>query len=541
MQEFDYVIVGAGTSASVLARRLTQADPQVSICLLEAGGLDRHPYLAIPAGFVKTLYGDRFTWPFSTSPVPGLSNRQLSIPQGRVVGGSSSVNGLVYVRGKRADYDDWRDRGNTGWGYDDLLPYFKRSETKIGEGDERYRGKHGELKVTDGPWRNPLCDAFIAAARASGIPLAGDYNGEAYAGTGYFQRIIYKGRRVSASKAFLAPALATGRVELRTHCLAQRITFEGLRATGVLYRDRAGAERTVRARREVVLAAGTVNSPKLLQLSGIGPGELLRDLGIPVRRDLPGVGENLRDHFGARLVARARDVVTINQLARWPRLGLEGLRWLAGQPSILSVSPSICYAVGPVNAHNDDPKEIRFIFTPGSYVEGKLYVLDSYPGMTLGAGQLRPASKGHVRIVSPSAADAPEIQPNYLAEEVDQQAIVSGLRQARALMHSPQLSRYFESETLPGPSTETDAEWLDFARRRGNTGYHLVGTCRMAPESDPTAVVDADLRVRGIEGLRVVDASIMPMIPSANTFAATLAIAEKAADMIAGKRSPPRA
>lgn len=535
MDEFDYVIVGAGTAASVLARRLTQADPKVSICLLEAGGPDHHPYISIPAGFVKTLYGDRFTWPFTTAPVPGLADRNLSIPQGRVVGGSSSVNGLAYVRGKRADYDDWRDGGNPGWGYDDLLPYFRRSETKIGVGDERYRGKRGELKVTDSPWHNPLCDAFIAAAQASGIPLADDYNGEVYAGTGYLQRIIYKGKRVSASKAFLTPALATRRVDLRTRCLVQRITFDGLRATGVLYRDGAGAERTVRARREVIVSAGTINSPKLLQLSGIGPESLLRSVGIQVLRDVPGVGENLRDHFGARLVARARDVLTINQFARWPRLGVEVARWLAGKPSVLSLTPSLCFALEQGPAHNRDPKEIRFIFTPGSYVEGKLYVLDSYPGMTLGTSQLRPTSKGHVRIMSSRAEEAPEIQPNYLGEEIDQQAIVKGLRQARELMHSPQLAQYFVSETLPGAGTRTDDEWLDFARRRGNTGYHLVGTCRMAPLSDRTAVVDAELKVHGVKGLRVVDASIMPMIPSANTFAATLAIAEKAADLINGK------
>jgi len=535
MEEFDYVIVGAGTAASVLARRLTQNNQKLSICMIEAGGLDRHPYLTIPAGFVKTLYGDRYTWPFTTAPVPGLKDRQVAIPQGKVVGGSSSVNGLVYIRGKRADYDDWCAWGNPGWNYSDLLPYFKRSEEKIGVSDERFRGTKGELKVTNTPWRNPLCDAFIASAVEQGIPLNADYAGEEFSGTGYFQRIIHKGRRISASKAFLKPALASGQVDLRTRCQVLRINLVQSRATGVDYRDASGAKRTVKARNEVLVCAGAVNSPKLLQLSGLGPGSLLRSFGIEVVRDLPGVGENLRDHFGARLVARARDVVTINQFARWPRLGVEVMRWLINRPSVLSLSPSVSYAIAPTSDDNSNTQEMRFIFTPGSYVEGKLYVLDKFPGMTLGASQLRPNSKGYVRITSADANVPPALQPNYLADEADQRAIVSALKFARKLMHSGPLSQFLVCETLPGAEIQTDEEWLDFARRRGNTGYHLVGTCRMGPESDPTSVVDAQLRVRGITGLRVIDASIMPMIPSANTFAATLAIAEKGADLIMGR------
>lgn len=530
---FDYVIVGAGSAGCLLANRLTE-DAGVTVCVLEAGGGDRHPWLSIPAGFVKTLYGDRFVWPFKTEPSAAIGGRQISIPQGKVVGGSSAINGLVYNRGRRADFDGWAERGNKGWSYRELLPYFMRSETRIGTYDARFRGRSGELPITDTDWRHPLCDAFLAAAEGMGIARNPDYNGESTDGAGYYQRFIQNGKRISAARAFLRPALARGRTDLRTRVHVAALTFEGRKATGVRYRDSAGTERIVQARREVLVCAGAVNTPKLLQLSGIGPGALLNGLGIPVRHALEGVGENLRDHFAVRLVARAKNLLTINEYARWPRLGLQVMNWLAGKPSILALSPTLVYA----NLNSDrrgGASDIKIIFTPASYKEGKLYVLDDFPGMTCGASQQRPQSAGYVRIRSRDPADAPTVQPNYLAAETDQRLVVAGLKLARALLRRPELAPYFDRETLPGPSVASDDEFLDFARRRGNTGYHLVGTCRMGPADDRLAVVDDQLRVRGIDGLRVVDASIMPMIPSANTYAATLAIAEKAADMIRGR------
>lgn len=532
MDSFDYVIVGAGAAGCVLTNRLTE-DGNSSVCVLEAGGQDRHPFIHIPGGFVKTLYGDRFLWPFVTEPSESLGGRTVAVPQGQVVGGSSSVNGMVYNRGQAADFDTWAQMGNRGWGFEDLLPYFKRSETRIGEGDDRVRGRGGELPITDIDWTNPLAEAFIDAAVAMGIPRIADYNAGTQFGAGYFQRYIHRGKRVSAAKAFLRPALKRPTAELRTRVQVTAITLEGRRATGVRYRDASGIEHEVGARREVILSAGAVNSPKLLQISGIGPPGLLQDIGVPVQVAHDGVGENLRDHYSVRMTARARNVVTINEAARWPLLPLEVGKWLAGKPSVLALCPTIGFVHGKSHPDLDDA-DMRILFTPGSYMEGKVYVLDDHPGMTCGAAQPRPESIGYVRAVSDRPQDPPSVQPNYLAAETDRQITLAGLRLVRSLFNSDQLAPYFDCETLPGEAVQTDDELLDFARRRGNTGYHLVGTCRMGPDSDARAVVDDELRVKGVDRLRVVDASIMPMLPSANTFAATIAIAEKGADMIRG-------
>ncbi len=532
MDKFDYIIIGAGAAGCVLTTRLSER-ADVSVCVLEAGGEDNNPYIRMPAGFVKTLYSDDIVWPFRTAPGEGIAGRRIRLPQGRVLGGSSSVNGLVYNRGQRRDFDTWAQFGNRGWGFDDLLPYFNRSERRLGGAEDAVRGRDGELPITDCDWPHPLCEAFIDAAGGLGIPRNPDYNSGFQFGAGYYQRFINQGRRVSAAEAFLRPAMARQGVTVRHGAFVQRLTFRHKRATGVVYRDPTGAYHEIRARREVIVSSGAANSPKLLQLSGLGDPAHLGDLGVALVHALPGVGANLRDHYSVRLVARVKNTTTINELARWPRLPGEFAKWMLRKPSVLGLSPSIAYVHGKSYPELEDA-DLRILFTPGSYQEGKTYVLDEYPGMTCGAAQPRPESTGYVRAVSKDPGDAPTIQPNYLSAEVDQRITLAGVRLVRQIMRGKEMSHYLDHETLPGDQAQTDDELLDFARRNGNTGYHLVGTCRMGPVDDARSVVDDQLRVHGIEALRVVDASIMPMLPSANTYAATLAIAEKAADLIAG-------
>ena len=420
--------------------------------MLEAGGNDRHPFISIPAGFVKTLYGDRFVWPFVTEPSEALDGRSVAVPQGKVLGGSSSINGMVYNRGQSADFDTWAQMGNRGWGFDDLLPYFKRSERRLGPGDDRYRGRTGELPITDLDWINPLAEAFLDAAEGMGIPRIPDYNAGRQFGAGYFQRYIHEGKRVSAAKAFLRPALRRRSTSLRTGAQVVEIVLDGGRATGVRYRDRAGDEHVVHARREVVLSAGAVNSPKLLQISGIGPAPLLNDLGVPIRAELTGVGENLRDHYSVRMTARARNVRTINEYARWPRLPLEIAKWAAGKPSVLAICPTIAFVHGKSHPDLDD-SDLRILFTPGSYMDGRVYVLDDHPGMTCGAAQPRPESSGYVRAISRDPADAPIVQPNYLAAEADQRITLAGLRLARALMNRPNLPGISRPKRCPAQAS----------------------------------------------------------------------------------------
>ncbi len=528
-ETFDYVLVGSGPAGCVLADRLS-ADGRTTVCILEAGIPDRSPYIRIPAGFVKTLYKPGFTWPFTTEPGPGLAGRSIKLPQGRLVGGSSSVNGLVYNRGMAADFDDWAELGNAGWGYQDVLPYFRKSGRKIGDADDTFRGRQGSLPVTDHDWPNALCKAFIAGAEEAGIPRNPDYNGAVQEGAGCFQRIIHCGCRVSAADAFLHPAIKRGRVSLQTGAVATGLVLDCNRATGVRYRQ-GGAEHVAHARCEVVLCAGALNSPKILELSGIGDAAVLHGAGIEVRHAMPGVGENIRDHYSARLIARATPgTVTINETSRGWRLGREIIRWMAGKPSILALSPSLVH-VFTRSAPGLNRTDLQILFTPASYQEGKVYVLEDQPGMTCGARPQRPSSIGTVHVRSADPMALPAVQPNYLAHEDDQIGMVTACRLARRLLQTPAMRPFVQQETLPGPEVETGDEWLDFARRAGNTGYHVVGGCSMGPVANAQAVVSPELRVHGIERLRVADASVMPLLPSANTMAASLMIGEKAADM----------
>ncbi|WP_043337798.1 GMC family oxidoreductase [Belnapia moabensis] len=534
---FDYVIVGSGAAGSVLANRLS-ADPNITVCVLEAGPPDRNPFIHIPAGFIKTLVDPGVTWQFKTEPLPMTGGRRISTTQGRTLGGSSSVNGMVYNRGQPADLDTWAQRGNRGWGYADCLPYYRRSENRIGEGDHSRGRNEDGIPITDMDWINPVSEAFIEGCVGLGIPRARDYNSGSQAGVGYFQRAIRNGRRVSAARAFLKPAMKRPNLEVRTNARASAILFEGKRAVGIRYLAARGAPpREVRARREVILSAGTVNTARLLQVSGVGPVDLLERLGVPVVHALRGVGANFRDHYASRFVMRAKPgVETLNQLGRGVKLGMQIARWGLRKPSILATAPSHVHVFWKSFEGLDVP-DLQCVFTPGSYVEGKVYVLDDYPGVTAGAWQHRPESTGWVTARSTDVFEDPVINPNYLSDPMDVRVHLGGMRLVRRMLNTPELSRYLEAETLPGPQAQTDDELLDFAKRNGSTTYHLIGTARMGPETDPSAVVSDRLLVHGMQGLRVVDASIMPSMPSANTYATTLMIAEKAADFILGRQA----
>jgi choline dehydrogenase len=534
---FDYVIVGSGAAGSVLANRLTE-DPSVTVCVLEAGPPDRNPWIHVPAGFVKTLADPSVTWQFKTEPIPMTGGRRIATTQGRTLGGGSSVNGMIYNRGQPADLDSWAQRGNRGWGYADCLPYYKRSENRIGVAGDTRGTTEGSIPVTDMDWFHPVSEAFIKGCVAAGIPRAKDYNSGDQAGVGYYQRTIRNGRRISAAVAFLRPAMQRKNLEVRTNARASRIIFEGKRAVGIRYlADRNAPPREVRARREVILSAGTVNTARLMQVSGVGPADLLGQLGVEVVHELRGVGSNFRDHYASRFVMRAKPgVTTLNELSKGLRLGGQIARWALRRPNILATTPSHVHLFWKSFEGLDQP-DLQCVFTPGSYAEGKVYILDDYPGVTAGAWQHRPESTGWVRARSADVFEDPEINPNYLSDPMDIRVHLGGMRLIRRLLHTPELSAFLERETLPGPQAQSDDELLDFAKKNGSTTYHLIGTCRMGPDTDPSTVVNDRLLVHGMEGLRIVDASIMPAMPSANTYATTLMIAEKASDFIRGKEA----
>src|SRR5882724_3386441 len=536
MDIFDYVIVGAGSAGCVLANRLSE---DATVCVLEAGPRDWHPYIHIPAGFIKLFHQPGLNWLYTQEPSEWTGGRRILAPRGKTLGGSSSINGHIYNRGQRLDYDGWQQRGNRNWGYADILPYFKRLERRVGEGDETFRGREGALTVTDIDQHHPLSEAFIAGAMSLGIPRNPDYNGASQLGINYAQRAILNGRRVSAARAFLHPAMGRKTLDVRTNAHATGQIFEGKRAVGVRYLKggRNGLPTEVRARRDVILSGGTFNSPQLLQMSGVGPPELLQSLGIPVRHALPGVGENLRDHYAPRFAVRVKNIATINERSRGLKLAAEIARWCFGGKSILGLSPTQVYCFWKSEPHLET-SDIQLTFTPASYREGMQGQLETEPGMTAAPWQQRPESKGYVRIKSADPFEQPEIQPRYLTEEGDRRVLVAAMRLARRLLQSKSLEPYYDYEDFPGPNVETDDELLDAAKQRGTTTFHPMGTCRMGPANDPTSVVDDELRVRGLEGLRVVDASIMPMMLSANLNAGVMMLADKASDLIRGKEPP---
>ena len=532
---FDYIIIGAGSAGCVLANRLTE-NGRNSVCVLEAGPRDWNPFIHIPAGFMKTLVNPNINWMYETTATEWTSNRAIAVPRGKTLGGSSSINGHVYNRGQKMDFDTWSQKGNKGWGYADVLPYFKRCEQKIGVGEEIYRGREGNLQINDLDWRDPLCDAFIEGANSIGIPSNADYNGAKQEGVSYVQRTTHKRRRVSAARAFLNPAKSRSNLTIITNALATKIILDGKRAVGVSYKKGLGDTQALelRANKEVILSGGAINSPQLLQLSGIGPADLLKTHGIEVQHELPGVGLNLRDHYAPRFTARAKNISTINEKARGPRLWGEIAKYFLGAKSIVTLSPTLVYCFWHSNESVKN-HDLQLTFTPASYKEGVQSQLDDQPGFTIASWQQRPESLGFVKIKSDNPFEAPMIQPNYLEAEEDRKVLIAGMKLARRLMRTEPLAPYFEFEQYPGDHIQTDDELLQIARERGTTTFHVMGSCRMGPSSDPTSVVDEKLRVQGIDNLRVVDASIMPTMLSANLNAGAMMIGEKGADMILGK------
>ena len=507
---YDYVIIGAGSAGCVLANRLTE-NAQTSVLLIEAGGSERHPLISIPAGFIRTIDNPMFNWCFRTEPAESVHNRAILFPRGKVLGGSSSINGHLYVRGQRRDFDTWAQLGNRGWSYDDVLPYFRKSETRP-HGDPATRGVDGPLHVSDIHERHPLCEAFLETAETLGLPRNPDYNSGHQEGIAYYQRTIRNGRRWSAADAYLRPAMKRSNLTVLSDSHVEGLTFDGTRATGIRYRWH-GSERIAQAGREVILAAGAIGTPHLLQISGIGPADLLRSVGINVRHDLPGVGEGLQDHYAVRVAARVKGQSTLNERARGLPLAYEFVKWITTGRGLMAFSPAHAAAFIRSEPHLETP-DLQFVFTPASYTEGMIGELQPFPGMTTGLWQLRPESRGYVRVRTPDPYAAPIIQPNYLSDEADQAAIVRGMRWCRRFLSSEPLKTYNDGETLPGEEIVTDAELLDYARSRGATVYHAVSTCRMG--ADSRAVVDDRLRVKGIGCLRIIDASVMPTMPSAN-------------------------
>jgi choline dehydrogenase len=524
--EFDYVVVGAGSAGCVLANRLT-ADGKHSLLLLEAGPKDTNIWIHVPLGYAKLFKEKTVNWMYQTEPEPGLHGRQVFQPRGKVLGGSSSINGLLYVRGQHEDYDRWRQRGNLGWGYDDVLPYFRKAEHQT-RGADDYHGTGGPLSVSDWRHADPLSEAFVKAAVETGIPFNPDFNGATQEGAGFFQTTTRRGRRASSAFCYLRPAKGRKNLSVETSALAQRIIFEGRRARAVEYRQN-GTLRNARARKEVLISSGAYNSPQLLQLSGVGPAELLKRHGIDLVLDAPGVGNDLQDHMQVRIVMRCAKAITLNDIVNHPvRRTLAGLQYAAFRSGPLTIAAGTSGAFFKTNPRLATP-DIQIHFIPFS-TDKMGEKLHAFSGFTASVCQLRPESRGSLKVRSADASAPPEIRINYLATETDRAAFIDGIRILRKILAAPALKSYCVNEVYPGSDKTSDEELLDFCRRTGSTVYHPTSTCRMG--NDSLAVVDQRLRVRGIEGLRVVDASVMPDLISGNTNAPIIMIAEKASDMI---------
>ena len=526
--EADFVIVGAGSAGCVLAARLTE-DPTCRVILLEAGGTDSNRWIHIPLGFGKTFADPSVNWCFETDPDPGAAGRRIFWPRGKVLGGSSSINGMVYIRGQAEDFDLWRQLGCAGWSAADVLPYFRRAERNVRGGDA-FHGGDGPLGVSDVADRTQVAEAFLAASVAAGFPRNDDFNGARQEGAGYHQTTTWNGKRCSTAVGYLRPARARPNLRVVTGALAERVVIQAGRAVGVAFQA-DGVPRMARAAREVILSGGAIGSPHLLMLSGIGPGAQLAACGISVLRDLPGVGQDLQDHYSSAIKLKCTAPVTVNDvmLSPWRKLraGMQYYVQKRGPLAVISAEAALFARTRPELA-SPDIKISLASFSADRPQDG----LHPWSGFTVLAYQLRPESRGEIALTSPDPAKPPAMRPNYLATEMDRRTLVAGLRLGRALLARPELSGFVAAEYLPGPEVRTDDALLDYARRTGGTVFHPTSTCRMG--TGPGAVVDPELRVLGVGGLRVVDASVMPTVVSGNTNAATIMIAEKAADLLRG-------
>ena len=527
-EEFDYIVIGAGSAGAVLAGRLSE-DPARRVLLLEAGPADRSFWIHLPIGYGKTMWSKTYNWCFHTDPDPNMNGRRIYWPRGKTLGGSSSINGLIYIRGQREDYDHWAALGNDGWGYDDVLPYFIRSERNQ-RGANGYHGGDGPLAVSDIGAKNELIEAFIAGAGENGVPRTDDFNGERQEGAGYYQLNTWKGWRWSTAKGYLRPAQSRPNLSIQTEAHATGLVLESRRAVGVRYRQ-GGADKLARCRGEVLLSAGAIQSPQLLQLSGIGPAALLQKHGIPVEHELSGVGENLQDHLQIRLIFESTKPTTNDDLNSWFGQARLGLQWLLHRsgPLAVGINQGGCF----MRALPDEAKtpDIQFHVATLSadMAGGKVH---PFSGMTMSVCQLRPESRGHIRIKSTDPFEPPEMQPNYLSTDLDRRTAVAGMKAARAIAAAPAMHPYIKREVKPGPDAAEDAALLEFCRNNGATIFHPSGTCSMGRDPAAGAVVDARLRVHGIDGLRVIDCSAMPTLVSGNTNAPAVMMAEKAVDMI---------